>query len=147
MTAEAPALLARKGHPLARTKITPKIYGTLKHIDLEIALGRGGVGHKLSMDEFRRLGLERMAPMRVPFFWTAALIASKTDLVASVPRRAGEAFVEMLPLRFLETTFTVRPMPMSLVWHERTHADPGAKYFRDLVLEATAIRRGLRTGH
>jgi DNA-binding transcriptional LysR family regulator len=133
---EAAALLVRKGHPLARERITPETYAALGHIDIEVALGRTGTGHKLAMEEFRRLGLERNVSMRVPYFSTAALIASKTDLVASVPRRAGEAFVEMLPLRFLETTFTIRPMPMSLVWHERTHADPGARYFRDLVLEA-----------
>jgi DNA-binding transcriptional LysR family regulator len=143
---EAAALLVRKGHPLARERITPKAYAALGHIDIEVALGRPGTGHKLAMAEFRRLGLTRRASMRVPYFSTAALIASQTDLVASVPRRAGELFVEMLPLRFLETTFTIRPMPMSLVWHERTHADSGARYFRELVLDAI-LGEGERRTH
>jgi DNA-binding transcriptional LysR family regulator len=133
---ERAALLVREGHPLSGQRVTPKMYASMGHIDIEIALGRTGVGHKLAMEELRRLGLERNVAVRVPYFSTAALIASKTDLVASVPRRAAEIFVQMLPLRILETVFPLRPMAMSLVWHERTHEDPGAKYFRGLVLRA-----------
>ena len=95
------------------------------------------------MDELRRLRLERKVAMRVPYFSTAALIASQTDLVASVPRRAAEVFVQMLPLCILDPAFPMRAMPMSLVWHERTNEDPGAKYFRDLVVRAAVARLAL----
>jgi hypothetical protein len=27
-------------------------------------------------------------------------------------------------------------LPMQLQWHERTHRDPGSRYFRELVVEA-----------
>lgn len=82
---ERAALLVREGHPLSGQRVTPKMYASMGHIDIEIVLGRTGVGHKLAMDELRRLGLERNVVARVPYFTTAALIASKTDLVASVP--------------------------------------------------------------
>jgi hypothetical protein len=36
-----------------------------------------------------------------------------------------------------KTTFPLPAMGISLVWHERTEADPGEKYFRDLVAQAT----------
>ena len=55
---------------------------------------------------------------------TAALVASRTDLVAGVPLRAGRVFCEMLPLRIAKTTFPLGSMPMSLTWHPRTDADP-----------------------
>ena len=145
---EALALLVRRDHPLARRRITPALYATMAHIDLELALGRPGVGHKLVMDELQRQRLERHVAMRVPNFATAALIASRTDLVASVPRRAAEAFAAMLPLTLLRQAFALRPMPMSLLWHERTHEDAGARYFRDLVVEANlgkARRRSTTT--
>ncbi len=135
---EKVALLVRRDHPLAGKRVTPKVYSALSHIDIEISLGRPGSGHKVAMAELRRLGLQRNVAVRVPYFTTAALIASKTDLVASVPRRAADIFTAMLPLRTLATTFTIRPMPMALVWHERTHADPGARYFRALITEALA---------
>ena len=139
---ETPALLVRRGHPVERERVTAKVYAALRHIDIEIALGRTGMGHKLAMEELRRLGLERNVVARVPFFMTAALIASKTDFVASVPRRAAEVFTQLLPLAIVETAFALRPMPMSLVWHERTHEDAGARYFRDLVLRAVGPGRG-----
>jgi DNA-binding transcriptional LysR family regulator len=133
---EAGVFLVRKDHPRVRGPITPKLFGELAHIDIEVALGRRGTGGKLAVQELKRAGLARNVAMVVPYFVTAALIASRTDLVAGVPRRAGEVFCRMLPLRIAKTTFPVPSLPMSLMWHERTDADPGARYFRSVVVDA-----------
>jgi DNA-binding transcriptional LysR family regulator len=138
---ESAAFLVRKDHPRVRGPVTPKLFGELAHIDVEVTLGRRGTGGKLAAAAFKDAGLVRNVTMIVPYFATAALIASRTDLVAGVPRRAAEVFCRMLPLRMAKTTFTIPALPMSLMWHERTEADRGAKYFRSVVVEAVSGRR------
>jgi len=34
------------------------------------------------------------------------------------------------------TTFALPAMRISLVWHERTDGDPGARFFRKVVVDA-----------
>ena len=52
--------------------------------------------------------------------------------------KAAEAKVlcKHMPLKVVRTTFPLPKIGLSLVWHERTDADPGGRYFRDLVVEA-----------
>jgi DNA-binding transcriptional LysR family regulator len=133
---EASALLVCKDHPRVRGPITPKLFGELAHIDVEVVLGRRGVGNKAATEDWKRKGLVRNVAMIVPYFTTAALIASRTDCVAGVPLRAAEVFCQMLPVRIARTTFPLPSLPMSLTWHERTDADPGATYFRRVLVES-----------
>ena len=72
------------------------------------------------------------------------MMASRTDLVAGLPSRAAAILCEAFPLRIAGTTFPLPAMDISVMWHERTDADPGAQYFRNLV--ADAVRDGARTG-
>jgi DNA-binding transcriptional LysR family regulator len=72
----------------------------------------------------------------VPYFTTAAMIASRTDCIAGLPSRMAEVMCGYLPLKVAVTTFPLPKMGMSLVWHERTDADPGGKHFRELVVRA-----------
>jgi DNA-binding transcriptional LysR family regulator len=74
--------------------------------------------------------------IRVPYFTTAAMIASRTDCVAGLPSRLAAVVCGSFPLKVAPTTFPLPKMGLSLVWHERTDADPGGKYFRDLVARA-----------
>jgi DNA-binding transcriptional LysR family regulator len=138
---ERSALLVRRDHPKVRGPITPALYEELAHIDVEVSLGRRGVGYKLASRAWKDAGVERNVVMVVPYFTTAALVASRTDLVAGVPLRAGKVFCEMLPLRIAKTTFPLGGMPMSLTWHQRTDADPGARFFRKVLVEAVKARR------
>ncbi|NNB99529.1 LysR family transcriptional regulator [Corallococcus exiguus] len=64
------------------------------------------------------------------------LVAARSDLIAGVPRRVAKAFCDMLPLRMVEMPFPLPRMTKCLIWHTRTDADPGARYFRSLVIEA-----------
>jgi DNA-binding transcriptional LysR family regulator len=132
--------LVRKDHPRVRGPITPALFGELSHIDVEVTLGRRGTGHKAAAEAWKRAGLVRKVGMVVPYFTTAALVASRTDHVAAVPRRAAEVFCRMMPVRIAKATFTIPPLPMSLTWHERTDADPGARYFRSVLVDAVSDR-------
>ena len=130
----------------ARGKLTPKLFNELPHIDVEVVLGRPGIGHRLSEQHWQRAGLERKVAVTVPYFTTAAMIAVHTDCVAGLPSRMAKTLCEHLPLKILATTLPMPTMGLALAWHERTDMDPGCRYFRDLVVKAvgTASRHTAR---
>jgi DNA-binding transcriptional LysR family regulator len=72
----------------------------------------------------------------VPYFTTAALVAARTDCIAGLPSRVAETLVAMLPIKIVPTTFPLPAMRISLVWHDRTDRDPGARFFRKVVVDA-----------
>jgi len=133
---ERAALVVRRDHPRVRGKLTPKLFGELAHIDVEVALGRKGFGHEQAMKHWRSSGLERRVLFTVPYFTTAALIAARTDCIAGLPGRVAETLAATLPIKIVPATFPLPVMGMSLVWHDRTDVDPGARFFRKLVVDA-----------
>jgi DNA-binding transcriptional LysR family regulator len=87
-------------------------------------------------EEFlRRHGLERRITLIVPGFSAAAMTAAATDFAAGIPKRVAEELAKGLPLRVLTLPTPRMTMPLSLVWHPRTHDDPGAVTFRTLLFE------------
>jgi DNA-binding transcriptional LysR family regulator len=73
--------------------------------------------------------------IRVSTFLAAALAASETDLVATLPVRLARALAPVLRLRVLDVG--ARPMPVALYWHARTHEDEAMRFFRALLVEVT----------
>jgi len=138
MFEERACMVVRRDHPRVRGKLTPKLFNELPHIDVEVVLGRTGVGHRLAEQYWRRAGLERKVAITVPYFTTAAMIASRTDCIAGLPSRMAEVMCRYLPVKVAATTFPMPKMGLSLVWHERTDADPAGKYFRELVAKAVS---------
>jgi DNA-binding transcriptional LysR family regulator len=133
---ERACLVVRRDHPRVRGKITPKLFNELRHIDVEVALGKKGVGHRGAEEHWKSVGLERKVAITVPYFTTAAMMASRTDCIAGLPSRAAEVLCRVLPIKIAPTTFSLPSMGISITWHERTEADPGARYFRRLVVDA-----------
>lgn len=142
---EEGVLVVRQGHPRARGKITPEQFNSLRHIDILLALGGGGIGHGI-VEEFLALhGLRRDIAIAVPSFAAAATIASETDWITGMPRRLATRFVRQLPLVILESPTPPITFRIQLVWHERTDADEGSKMFRSLVTQAIRGRGGRRS--
>jgi len=135
---EAPLVVARRDHPGLRDKqraITREQFNGLRHVDTHLALGRPGIGHRAATGAFDQLGLTRDIALVVPTFAAAAMVAAETDLLACLPRRVSMRFCEFLPVRALELPVTLGGFDLGLLWHERTHLDPGARFFRELIAE------------
>lgn len=123
----------------------------LRRVDVWLVLGKPSLGHHVAEEFFARHGWRRDVSLVVPNFFTAAMVAASSDLAAALPRRLAERFRTMLPLQVL--TFPDPPLRFEqhLIWHDRTHRDPGAVLFRELV--SGVMRRpfrpalaGLRSG-
>jgi DNA-binding transcriptional LysR family regulator len=155
---EVGTLVVRRDHPRVGDRVTPELFNSLKHIDVQVALGRTGAGHQAAERTWRALGLSRDVVLAVPHFVAAAMAAACTDYVAALPGRVARALCPMLPVKIARPTFDMPGAAVTLFWHARTDADPGAAYFRDLIARAvhdepeaaaaakTARRRGRSSG-
>jgi DNA-binding transcriptional LysR family regulator len=150
MYAEEIVLAARRDHAKVVGCLLREQFEEVEFVDIQLALGQGGVGNLLMTELLARHGLSWRVGMVVPEFTAAAHAAAVSDYVVGLPARAARAFCEFLPLKLIELpAFLNQPtMNMALLWHPRTHEDPGARYFRRLVMEAcreTAPPRKART--
>jgi DNA-binding transcriptional LysR family regulator len=134
-------LVVRRDHPTARRRLTRERFNALRHIDIRVALGEGGIGNRMAEAFFKQHGLVRDIAVAVPSFSAALMLAASTDLAAGVPRRLARTHASLLPLQLLDLPVPSFQFPMQLQWHERTHRDPGSRYFRERVVEAA--REGL----
>jgi len=132
---EQGVLVVRRNHPRVRGRMTRELFNDLPHVDVHVVLGRPGVGHRVAERVWERARVRRRVVVTVPYFMVAAMCAAETDCVAALPDRIAALCVRLLPVKRVEASFPLPRMNTVMVWHERTHADPGARAFRDLVIE------------
>jgi DNA-binding transcriptional LysR family regulator len=137
---EEGVLVVRKGHPQVRRRMTKEQFNSLRHIDILLALGGPGIGHRIFEEFLASHGLRRDIAVSVPGFAAAAAIAANTDWVAGMPRRMAAAFLRQMPLTTVAMPLPAVAFRIQLMWHERTHLDAGARFFRSLIL--AAVRQG-----
>jgi DNA-binding transcriptional LysR family regulator len=133
---EEAVLIVRRDHPRVRRALTRELFNSLRHVDILLALGRGGVGHRVAEEFFASQGLTRDIAVTVPTFTAAAAVVAETDWITGIPRRLAEKLVHQLPIRIAPIAVPTMRFPLQLLWHDRTDADPGARFFRSLILAA-----------
>ena len=138
---EEGVLVVRRNHPRVRRRMTREQFNQLRHVDILLALDRGGVGHGMVEAFLATHGLQRDIAVSAPSFTAAANIVAQTDWVGGLPRRLAELFVRQLPLRIVSLPAPPMTFRMQLLWHERTHDDEGARFFRALVASCVGARR------
>ena len=129
--------LVRQGHPLlkqirgAKGVLPLKVFTAWPHIVVSIFGGQGGpIDAALS-----ERGERRHVALRVPYFATAAVITAASDFLVTMPSRAARQLAPRLGLVMLKPPAQVTPYGYRLLWHERSHDDPGAVWLRRLVIE------------
>lgn len=131
--------LVRTGHPLlgdsGRDRVIPLAdFAAWPQVMVSIFGGTSGpVDTALAA-----FGLKRHIALCVPYFATAAVIASSSDLVVTMPSRIARQLGSHLGLVELNMPSFVSGYGYRLLWHERSHGDLGAAWLRRL------IRRGVR---
>jgi DNA-binding transcriptional LysR family regulator len=121
--------VVRPDHPLARGEITPTRYAAANHV----LVSRRGEERGPVDDALEPLGLRREIATIVGGFGVALALARAAPLVATVPERHTAALREGL-LSFPLPVATP-PLPVSLMWHPRNHADPAHRWLRERVHE------------
>jgi DNA-binding transcriptional LysR family regulator len=133
---ESSGLYVRAGHPALGTRLSLTDLAALGHIDVHLTLGKAGDTNRAVNSKLLDLGFVRRIDVITPSFGAAAMIATLTDCVAWLPTHAARLYQKLLGLRELRSVLPAFDVGCSLLWHDRTHADPGAAYFRDIVVGA-----------
>jgi DNA-binding transcriptional LysR family regulator len=130
-------LVARKGNRACAGKLTRRRLGSLRHVRVEMAPGRGF--RDALAATYARAGIDRNVAMIVPSFAAAAAVVANTELVASLPESLFNAQSSRLGLIAVAGAVPRHTVEMALCWHDRTHTDPAMVTFRAL------LRRALRS--
>ena len=141
---EEGVLVVRRGHLQVGRRMSKEQFNTLRHIDILLALGGPGIGHRIVEEFLASHGLHRDIAISVPSFAAAAAIAAQTDWVAGMPRRMAAVFLRQMPLTSVAMPVPAVKFRIQLLWHERTHLDAGAQFFRSLITAAVQDERSRR---
>jgi DNA-binding transcriptional LysR family regulator len=126
-------LVARAGHPTVRARVTKPQLAALRHVEVQVAPGRGSRPLAAS---YAALGVARDTAVVVPTFTAAAAIVAGTDLVASLPASLVDVLAPRLALRRVSTPLPAVRTTINLLWHDRTDHDPALRLFRALLVQA-----------
>ncbi len=118
----------RRGHPLAKEKISLDDYLSLSHI--HISSRRSGLGYvDLSLG---KMGIQRRVVLRSQHYLMASTVLQQTDMAMTVPER----FARRHDLHYVDLPVNDVPNVEShLYWHESTDQDPANRWMREQLIE------------
>jgi DNA-binding transcriptional LysR family regulator len=134
---EHTVLVARTGHPSARSRISKSVLASLRHVEVHVVPGRGS---RPLARAYAALGVARDIAVVVPTFTAAAAVVAASDYVTSLPASLVDVFGQRLGLRTVAAPLPPLAVTINVLWHERTHHDPAMRAFRDLLFRAAGSK-------
>ncbi|HVF90273.1 MAG TPA: LysR family transcriptional regulator [Blastocatellia bacterium] len=130
--------IASAAHPSIRGRISMRQYAAAHHVAVFYKTEGPGIIDTLLAQK----GLARHSTVLVPHFASVPFLVSDSDLIATVPERLALKFSKLAKLQVLPVPITIPPFRLTMVWHERVHADPAHSWLRNLIAEIAAEQNG-----
>ncbi len=121
----------REDHPSVGKRMSLETFVALPHALVSPAGRRGSVVDTA----LAKQGLSRHVAVVVPHFLLAPVLVRESDLVLTIGERVARAAGP--GLRVLKHPLELPGYTVSLLWHERSHGDPGHAWFRRVVHEVS----------
>jgi DNA-binding transcriptional LysR family regulator len=132
-SAEHPSLDTRGGK--ARRSLSVESYLAHSHAMVSPSgTGPGPVDQLLS-----ERGLKRRVALRVPQFYAALAIISKSDLLLTAPSALAQLKPDAVAMLSLPASLSVPEHRIQLIWHERFTSDPGQRWLRAMLVEVGQV--------
>lgn len=128
--------VARRGHPVARGRLTLARYLECGHVSVA-PWGRSG---SIVDDVLAKEGKARRVVVAVPQFFLAPFLVAHTDLLLMAPERMANLLAPAFELELLRPPVEVEGFTMSQLWHERMHHDSAHAWLRKLIAESCSDR-------
>ncbi|MEL7560134.1 LysR family transcriptional regulator [Stutzerimonas chloritidismutans] len=117
----------RRGHPLAKDKLSVEEYLSLSHI--HISSRRSGLGMvDLALG---KMGQQRKIALRSQHYMMATQVIQQTDMAVTVPER----FARRHDLFQVPLPVDIPPLETHIYWHESTDQDPANRWMREQMIE------------
>ena len=127
--------LMRREHPL--TQPGAFTLDTFCSQDHALVSYPGGSFSGVTDEVLRKIGRERRVTLSVCSFLVLPEILRVSDLISVVPRRLA---LSTQGLVMLPPPLEIQGFTKTLVWHERTHRDPGHQWLRELLFSTATVR-------
>jgi DNA-binding transcriptional LysR family regulator len=132
--------VARKDHPKAATLRTRSGFRSARHI-IVMASDTGHAAHQMVQHALEAEIASENVLLRLSSFIAAAIVASRTDSIATVPANVATFFAEHLGLATFRPPLPLPPFEIAQYWHERYHRDAGHRWLRSLSFDLFAKSR------
>ena len=126
---EIKVCLASTRHSRIGSHLTCEEFEYFDHVWVKL----GGHVPGLIDETLAQHGLSRTITVMAPSFLLAARIVAETDLVAILPRRIAEQFIQSGALKIVELPFSFPHFPVYQYWHTRSSKNPQQKWLRQVV--------------
>ena len=121
--------VVREGHPTVKKRLTLDEFIALPHA---LVAPRGESGSVVD-SALAKLGKKRRVAVEVPHFLVAPHVVRETDVVLTLAARVANSLGPLLGLRQLAPPIELEGFSMSMIWHDRQHADPAHTWLRGVI--------------
>lgn len=130
--------IARKGHPLTRTRLTIAKFCAAAHV----VTFYPGAGPGLIDRLLEQSGRRRRVMLSLPHWLSVPCVVAQSDLIATLPERVVREAMRSLGIVQMRCPVAIPPLQVTLVWHSRTHDSTAHIWLRNLVQQlSSALRR------
>ncbi len=126
----------RADHPAFRSIRSRKVFLAQRHV-LITSSDTGHAGQQVEEQEIGAQVAPRQVVLRVPSFVAAALVAKRTNAIATMPAKVARLLAAELDLRVIEPPLTLPRFEIALYWHERFDRDPCNRWIRSLCVDVS----------
>lgn len=125
--------IARAGHPLLDGRISLDSFTGCGHAAIEFDESAGADVEHLIDNELAASGRERDIAIKLSSFVAAIRVVERTELIATIPSMLVDKYAPGANLQVFDPPIGLQPIPIYLVWHQRTHHNPAYQWIRELV--------------
>ena len=119
----------RAGHPLLQGRLTAKRYAAQRHVTVTLRQGETSPVDAALEEE----NLARFVALQVPSAYGALVVASRSQLVATVPERTARTMRAGFGLDLFELPLQVPTVSTVMAWHPRHGNDAAHAWLRDCL--------------
>jgi DNA-binding transcriptional LysR family regulator len=124
--------VARQSHPRLLQLRTRSNFIAERHVI--VARSQSGHGaHDVLAETLERELDPSQIGLRVPSFAAVAVVAMKTNIIGTVPKRLATMIGKELGLGSFVPPIEIPRIEIAQFWHERYHRDPGHRWLRALI--------------
>lgn len=121
----------RKGHPLAKKKLTYDLFRRQHHLLVEYS----GSGHLVIEKALIEAGARNNIKLRLPQYLSAPHFIISSDMVWCAPVLLAETLAQHYDLVIKPVPLELPTFEIALYWHDRFHRDPANKWLRELIAQ------------
>lgn len=129
---ESLVVQARRGHPAFEGELTAEGFAAWPRIATSFD-GRIFGDQEQAM---ARAGIEVRAAVVLPHLVAAPMLTLESDLLTIAPERMARRLAALLELDWRPLPFPAPTVPIEMIWHETSAADPALAWARSLILQS-----------